>query len=75
MTIAILSALGFIIILFKLLGLKGLMQYEIAIDAIFTTGFLIFSGGTYSGIVMAVQAGIAMSVSLLIIRVISRPFR
>lgn len=68
--IALLSALGFVIILLKAIGVKNVIKYEIHLDVMFTVGFFMLSNGTYSGIAMAVIAGVAFSLMLLIIRLI-----
>ena len=69
-----LSALGFLIIIIKAIGIKKVIEYEIHIDVLFTIGFLIFSGGTYSGIKTAVIAGVILSLTLAIIKLIYKPF-
>ena len=72
MTIAFLSAIGFLIIIIKALGLKKVIKYEIYIDILFTIGFLSFSGGTYSGIVNAIKEGVLLSLMLLILRIFTK---
>ena len=68
--IALLSAVGFVIILLKGIGVKKIIQYEIQLDVLFTVGFFMLSNGTYTGIAMAVVAGVTFSLILLIIRLI-----
>ena len=72
--IALLSAVGFVIILLKGIGVKKIIQYEIQyeiqLDVLFTVGFFMLSNGTYTGIAMAVIAGVTFSLILLIIRLI-----
>jgi len=67
-SIALLSAVGFVIILLKAIGIRGLIKYEIHLDVAFTIGFFMLSKGTYTGIAMAVIAGVTFSLILLIIR-------
>ena len=66
--IAVLSSIGILIILIKAIGIKGLIENEIKIDIGVTIGFLWFSGGTYSGIAMAVTTGVITSAVLWTIK-------
>ena len=70
--VAFLSAIGFLIISIKALGVKQLIEYEIPIDIFFTIGFLFLSGGTFSGITMAVSAGVIFSLMLATLRILCR---
>ena len=69
-TVAALSAIGFLIISIKGLGLKKLIRHEIHLDIAYTIGMFILSSGTLGGITMAITSGVIFSVLLLIIKLI-----
>jgi len=66
---AFMSSIGIVILLFKGLGLKRIIQYDLYIDISVTLGFLWFSGGTYSGISMAIMTGLIVSIILWILKI------
>tara|TARA_R100000808_G_C2102735_1_gene119274 strand:+ start:397 stop:618 length:222 start_codon:yes stop_codon:yes gene_type:complete len=71
-TISILSAIGFLIISLKALGLRGTIKHEIRLDVGYTIGMFILSNGTLGGITMAITSGVLFSVLLFIIKLIFR---
>lgn len=71
-TLAALSAIGFLLLLIKAIGLKRVIQYEVPIDIGITLGFLMFSGGTYSGIVLSVYTGLIMSLLLTTLKICTK---
>lgn len=69
-----LSALGFIIIIFKMRRswLRQLLKYDIAFDILITLSFMLFMAGTFTGAMVAVVSGIFISIILLITKWIVR---
>ena len=70
--IALLSAVGFLIIILKAFGLKQVIEYKVWIDIAFTVGFLAISSGTLGGITIAVTSGVMLSIMLAILRILCR---
>jgi len=68
MILAVLSAVGFLIIVLKAFGLRKTIEYEIPLDISFTVGLFILCGGTLGGITSAVMAGVIFSVMLLLMK-------
>lgn len=67
MIIAGLSAIGLIILMFKL-GTKKVLGYDVYFDITLTILLMITLSGTFSGMVIALLAGLFISIVLLITR-------
>lgn len=59
--IAFLTALGYIIIIMKLFGLRHLVKRQVIYDALFTFGLPFLFIGTYSGMAVAAISGLIFS--------------
>ena len=60
--IAFFTAIGYFIIVYKLLGRKKLVKTQLLWDILFTLGLPILFIGTFSGLATAVLAGVMFSV-------------
>jgi|TARA_R100001443_G_scaffold9108_1_gene18637 magnesium-transporting ATPase (P-type) len=60
--IAFFTAIGYFIIVYKLLGRKKLVKTQLLWDILFTIGLPILFIGTFSGLATAVLAGVMFSV-------------
>jgi|TARA_R100001594_G_scaffold33371_1_gene61922 hypothetical protein len=60
--IAFFTAIGYFIIVYKMIGRKRLVQTQILWDVLFTLGLPILFIGTFSGLATAVLAGVMFSV-------------
>ena len=61
-TIAIFAALGYYIILYKILGRKKLKKTQTIWDVLFTLGIPLLFIGTFSGLATAIIAGVIFSI-------------
>ena len=61
-TIAIFAALGYYIILYKILGRKKLKKTQTIWDVLFTLGIPLLFIGTFSGLATAIVAGVIFSI-------------
>ena len=61
-TIALFAALGYYIILYKILGKKKLVKTQNIWDVVFTIGIPILFVGTFSGLATAMIAGVIFSI-------------
>ena len=60
--IAFFTAIGYFIIVYKMLGRKKLVKTQLLWDILFTIGLPILFIGTFSGLATAVLAGVMFSV-------------
>jgi len=60
--IAFFTAIGYFIIVYKMLGRKRLVKTQLLWDILFTLGLPILFIGTFSGLATAVLAGVMFSV-------------
>ena len=60
--IAFFTAIGYLIIVYKMIGRKRLVQTQILWDILFTLGLPILFIGTFSGLATAVLAGVMFSI-------------
>jgi len=60
--IAFFTAIGYFIIVYKMLGRKKLVKTQLLWDILFTLGLPILFIGTFSGLATAVLAGVMFSV-------------
>lgn len=67
MVIAALSAIGLLVVMFKL-GTKKVLGYDVYFDISLTVLLMITLSGTFSGMVIALLAGLTISVVLLVLR-------
>ena len=61
-TTAIFAALGYYIILYKIMGKKRLVKTQAIWDILFTLGIPLLFIGTFSGLATAMVAGVIFSV-------------
>ena len=61
-TIALFTAIGYYIILYKSIGKKRLAKTQIFWDLLFTIGVPVLFIGTFSGLATAVIAGVIFSI-------------
>ena len=66
-----LTALGVIILLIRA-GLRRILQFGVFTDIIVSLGLIIFFAGTFSGLMTAAIAGIAVSAFLLLAKMFVR---
>ena len=59
--IAFFTAIGYFIIVYKMIGRKRLVQTQILWDVLFTLGLPILFIGTFSGLATSVLAGVMFS--------------
>ena len=62
LAIAFFTAIGYFIIVYKMLGRKKLVKTQLLWDILFTLGLPILFIGTFSGLATAVLAGVMFSV-------------
>ena len=61
LSIAFFTAIGYFIIVYKMIGRKRLVQTQLLWDVLFTIGLPILFLGTFSGLATAVLAGVIFS--------------
>jgi lysylphosphatidylglycerol synthetase-like protein (DUF2156 family) len=62
LTVALFTAIGYYIILHKILGRKNLVKSQSLWDILFTIGIPLLFIGTFSGLATAVVAGVIFSI-------------
>ncbi|MBL4837647.1 MAG: hypothetical protein JKY34_08710 [Kordiimonadaceae bacterium] len=63
----LLTAVGALLLCFKL-GIRKCLYFDVPLDIVVTLGTAWFMGGTYSGVMAAIVAGVAFSVTLYIVK-------
>ena len=68
--IAIALAASFLIILFKVFGIKRTLKYHLLVDVVAMIGVPILSLGSFDGLVVAVYSGVIISAALFFMRLV-----
>jgi len=71
-TIGIMSAVGIIIVLFKM-GMARVLAYDVYVDIAATAFLMYVFSGTLGGMIAAMAGGLFISISLLILKMYIQP--
>lgn len=73
--LALFAAIGYLIVCCKLIGLKNTVRYQAILDIVFTVGGAIVMAGTFSGMAVAIMAGVFFSILIYTLGLITRPLK
>lgn len=65
---AVLVVLAVVITLNRVMSLRKMAKYGVALDVVFTVAIAALMGGTLQGIVIAIMAGLCMALFLLLLK-------
>lgn len=68
--ISLALAASFLIILFKVFGVKRTLKYHLIVDVVAMIGVPILSLGSFDGLVVAIYSGIIISAALFLLRLV-----